>query len=37
MPQRLIPIGRIFYAIGLIGIGVQQFIFADFIPVIVPA
>jgi uncharacterized membrane protein len=37
MPKWLIPIGRIFYAIGLIGIGVQHFIFRDFIPVIVPA
>ncbi len=37
MPQWLIPIGRIFYAIGLIGIGVQHFIFADFIWVIMPA
>ncbi len=36
MPQWLVPIGRIFYAIGLIGIGVQHFIFADFIPVMVP-
>ena len=37
MPKWLIAIGRIFYAIGLIGIGVQHFIFANFIPVIVPA
>ena len=37
MPQWLVPIGRIFYAIGLIGIGVQHFIFADFIPVMVPS
>lgn len=36
MPQWLIPVGRIFYAVGLIGIGVQHFIFADFIPVILP-
>jgi uncharacterized membrane protein len=36
MPRWLIPLGRIFFAIGLIGIGVQHFIFADFIPVIVP-
>ena len=34
MPQWLIPIGRIFYAIGLIGIGIQHFIFADFITVV---
>jgi uncharacterized membrane protein len=33
----MVSIGRIFYAIGLIGIGIQHFIFADFIPVIVPA
>ncbi len=37
MPKWLIPIGRCFYAIGLIGIGVQHFIFSDFIPVILPA
>jgi uncharacterized membrane protein len=37
MPKWLIRVGRIFYAIGLIGIGVQHFVFADFIPVIVPA
>jgi uncharacterized membrane protein len=36
MPQWLVPIGRVFYAIALIGIGVQHFIFADFIPVMVP-
>ena len=37
MPRWLVPIGRIFYAIGLIGIGVQHFIFADFISVILPS
>src|SRR5258708_5897291 len=39
MPLVLLPIvsiGRIFYALGLIGIGVQHFIFAEFIAVIVP-
>ena len=36
MPEWLVSIGRIFYAIGLIGIGIQHFIFADFIPVVVP-
>jgi uncharacterized membrane protein YphA (DoxX/SURF4 family) len=36
MPHWLVPIGRIFYAIGLIGIGIQHFIFADFIPVMAP-
>lgn len=36
MPQWLIPVGRIFYAVGLIGIGVQHFIFGEFITVIVP-
>ncbi len=36
MPEWLIPVGRIFYAIGLIGIGAQHFIFRDFIPVMVP-
>ena len=36
MPKWLIPVGRIFYGVGLIGIGVQHFIFRNFIPVIVP-
>jgi uncharacterized membrane protein YphA (DoxX/SURF4 family) len=36
MPKWMVSVGRIFYAIGLIGIGVQHFIFANFIPVIVP-
>jgi uncharacterized membrane protein len=36
MPLWLVPIGRIFYAIGLIGIGIQHFLFADFIPVMLP-
>ncbi|MGD0444552.1 MAG: hypothetical protein ABSA39_11515 [Edaphobacter sp.] len=35
MPKWLLPVGRIFYAVGLIGIGVQHFLFHDFIPVIV--
>jgi uncharacterized membrane protein len=35
LPHRLAPTGRIFYAVGLIGI--QHLIFADFIPVIVPS
>src|SRR5215472_12206267 len=37
MLRWLVPMGRIFYAIGLIGIGVQHFIFADFITVILPS
>ena len=37
MPPKLIPIGRAFYALGLIGIGIQHFIFSDFIDVILPA
>ena len=36
MPNWLIPVGRICYGVGLIGIGVQHFIFRNFIPVIVP-
>lgn len=36
MPQWLIPVGRVFYAIGLIGIGVQHFIFGEFITVVLP-
>jgi uncharacterized membrane protein len=35
MPKWLISLGGISYAVGLIGIGVQHFIFRDFIPVIV--
>ena len=35
MPKWFLPVGRAFYAVGLIGIGVQQFIFSDFIPVVV--
>jgi uncharacterized membrane protein len=35
MPKWLVPVGRVFYAVGLIGIGVQHFIFANFIPVVV--
>ncbi len=34
--NRVVFAGRMFFAIGLIGIGVQHFIFADFIPVMVP-
>ncbi len=36
MQRWLNPVGRTFFAIGLIGIGVQHFIFREFIPVIVP-
>jgi uncharacterized membrane protein len=35
MPKWLLPVGRIFYGVGLIGIGGQHFIFRNFIPVIV--
>ncbi len=34
--QHIVYAGRIFFAVGLIGIGVQHFIFSNFIPVIVP-
>jgi uncharacterized membrane protein len=34
--KNLIKAGRAFYAIGIAGIGVQQFIYADFRPVILP-
>ncbi|MEO8415661.1 MAG: hypothetical protein ABI472_18505 [Ginsengibacter sp.] len=34
--QNLIKTGRAFYGIGLAGIGLQQFIYADFRPVILP-
>jgi uncharacterized membrane protein len=36
VPRWLVPVGRAFYAIGLAGIGVQHFIFRNFIPVVVP-
>ncbi len=34
--ENLIKAGRAFYAIGIAGIGAQQFIYADFRPVILP-
>ena len=34
--KNLLKAGRAFYAIGIAGIGVQQFIYADFRPVIIP-
>ncbi|MGH2563434.1 MAG: hypothetical protein ACRDE5_02905 [Ginsengibacter sp.] len=34
--ENLIKAGRIFYGIGIAGIGVQQFIYSDFRPVILP-
>ncbi len=34
--EKLIKAGRAFYGIGIAGIGVQQFIYADFRPVILP-
>lgn len=37
MKSRVIQVGRIFFAIGLIGIGCQHFYFAQFIPFIVPS
>ncbi len=36
MQSWLNPFGRALFAIGLIGIGVQHFLFREFIPVIVP-
>jgi uncharacterized membrane protein len=36
MPRWLTTIGRIFYGVGLVGIGIQHFIFRNFIPVILP-
>lgn len=34
--ENLIPVGRAFYGIGLAGIGVQHFMYADFRPMILP-
>ncbi len=34
--QRVQIVGRIFFAVGVVGIGIQHFIFSNFIPVIVP-
>ncbi len=36
MPYWLTALGRVFYALGLIGIGIQHFIFSDFIAVMIP-
>ena len=36
MPHWLVPIGRIFFGLGMIGIGIQHFFFREFIPVIAP-
>lgn len=36
MPSWLVSTGRVLYAIGLIGIGIQHFIFRNLIPVVVP-
>jgi uncharacterized membrane protein len=33
----VLSIGSAFYALGIIGIGVQQFVIADFVPVILPS
>jgi hypothetical protein len=33
--DKIVLIGRVFFAIGLFGIGAQHFIFSDFNPVIV--
>ena len=34
--ENLIKAGRAFYAIGIVGIAIQQFLYADFRPVILP-
>jgi len=34
---RMISAGRAFFAIGMIGIGVQHFFFRQFVPMLVPA
>src|SRR5690242_8722067 len=33
----LLKVGRIFYGVCLIGLGIQQWIYAGFLPVILPA
>jgi len=33
---RIVATGRIFFALGLMGIGFQHFFFKQFIPVVVP-
>ncbi len=35
-PHRIISVGRIFFGVGLLGIGLQFFIYHNFIPVMVP-
>jgi uncharacterized membrane protein len=37
MPRWLVPLGRTFYSLGIIGIGIQFFVFREFIPVILPS
>jgi uncharacterized membrane protein len=34
--NRIVLIGQIFFALGIMGIGIQHFIYSDFIPVILP-
>jgi uncharacterized membrane protein len=34
MPRWLVPVGRTFFALGMIGIGIEHFFFREFIPVI---
>jgi uncharacterized membrane protein len=36
MPRWLVSVGRSFFALGVIGIGIEFFVFRDFIPVILP-
>jgi uncharacterized membrane protein len=35
--EKILALGRIFYAAGIAGIGVQEFINSDFVPVILPS
>jgi len=35
--EKILTLGRIFYGAGIAGIGVQQFINSDFVPVILPS
>ena len=34
--DRVVSISQIFFALGIIGIGVQHFIYSNFIPVMLP-
>jgi uncharacterized membrane protein YphA (DoxX/SURF4 family) len=32
VPDKIVGLGRLFFAIGLVGFGIQQFMYGDFVP-----